>query len=415
MFETLFVYPGVRARHEEGPFTEARKRFLKYSAEQGMARATLLRIARELLVVAERLDVGRGTTFCLPEIEAAANRWACEQRRRHRVEQVRWSQGLFVQTAVNWLRFLGILKVPAPALTPGADLLAKFATYGIAERGLSAVTIRNRCWHVQKFLEWLTAQNRSFVDVCLQDVHTFLAGRGQQGWSRVSVASSAKALRAFFCYAAQQGHYPANLAAGIDSPRLFRHEGLPTGPTWPDVQRLIAATDGDRGRDIRDRAILMLLAVYGLRSGEVSKLCLEDVDWERNQLTVRRSKQRRVQQYPLVTGVGEAILRYLQQVRPRGSHRELFLTLKAPFHPLSAGGLYDLVSSRLSQLAIPAPRRGPHALRHACAQHLVAEGFSLKQIGDHLGHRSTDATRIYAKVDLSGLREVADFPLGGLV
>jgi len=90
------------------------------------------------------------------------------------------------------------------------------------------------------------------------------------------------------------------------------------------------------------------------------------------------------------------------------------LTSKAPLRRLSHGALYHLVSTRLDALGIQVPRRGPHSLRHACAGHLVAEGFSLKEIGDHLGHRSAYATRIYAKVDLVGLREVASFDLGGL-
>jgi integrase/recombinase XerD len=115
-----------------------------------------------------------------------------------------------------------------------------------------------------------------------------------------------------------------------------------------------------------------------------------------------------------VSEVGEAILRYLQQVRPRCARREMFLTLKAPFRRLSQGALYRVVSTRLGALGIQVPRRGPHCLRHACAGRLVAEGFSLKEIGDHLGHRSTEATRIYAKVDLVGLREVANFDLRGL-
>jgi integrase len=195
---------------------------------------------------------------------------------------------------------------------------------------------------------------------------------------------------------------------------MFQHEGLPVGPPWPDVQRLIASTSGDTARDIRDRVILMLLATYGLRSGEVAGLCLKDVNWESEILAVSRPKQRRAQEYPLVSEVGEALLRYLQQVRPRCARREIFLTLKAPFRRLSQGALYHLVSTRLSGLGIRIPRRGPHSLRHACAGHLVAEGFSLKEIGDHLGHRSAEATRIYAKVDLVGLREVANFDLGGL-
>lgn len=73
-----------------------------------------------------------------------------------------------------------------------------------------------------------------------------------------------------------------------------------------------------------------------------------------------------------------------------------------------------MASARMSLLGISAPHTGPHSLRHACATHLVTEGLSLKEIGDHLGHRSSLSTRIYAKVDLPGLREVAAFDLGGL-
>ena len=54
-------------------------------------------------------------------------------------------------------------------------------------------------------------------------------------------------------------------------------------------------------------------------------------------------------------------------------------------------------------------------MRHACAAHLLASGFSFKEIGDHLGHRSPESTRIYAKVDLAGLRTVADLPLKDLL
>ena len=168
----------------------------------------------------------------------------------------------------------------------------------------------------------------------------------------MSVATSAKALRAFFKHAALRGWCTATIATGIDGPRLFRHEGLPTGPSWPDVKRLIATTVGDSARDIRDRAILILLATYGLRSGEVSGLRLEDVNWESEKVSIWRSKQRRAQEYPLVSEAGEAILNYLQEARHLRAQREIFLTSKAPFHRLSQGALYHLVSTRLSVLGI---------------------------------------------------------------
>jgi len=326
----------------------------------------------------------------------------------------RWSHEFFVQTATAWLHFLGRLEVPQPRIVPGADRLADFDAYRRNERGLSPATIRNQSWHVEKFFGWLDEQNRSFAEVSLEDVDAFLADEGKHGWCRVSVATSAKALRAFFQYAAGRGWCAASIASGIDGPRLFQHEGLPIGPCWPDVQRLIASSDGDSARDIRDRAILILLATYGFRSGEVAGLRLEDVNWEREIISIVRPKQRRAQEYPLVSEAGEAILLYLQRGRPSCTRREVFLTSKAPLCRLSHGALYHLVSTRLGALGIQVPRRGPHSLRHACAGRLVAEGFSLKEIGDHLGHRSAYATRIYAKVDLVGLREVASFDLGGL-
>jgi site-specific recombinase XerD len=97
------------------------------------------------------------------------------------------------------------------------------------------------------------------------------------------------------------------------------------GPSWADVQRLLASTEGDRPKDIRDRAVLLLFAVYGMRVGEVRMLRLEDLDWAQELLYVTRPKPRRRQAYPLAYTVGEAILRYLQEVRPRAPDREVFL------------------------------------------------------------------------------------------
>jgi site-specific recombinase XerD len=175
---------------------------------------------------------------------------------------------------------------------------------------------------------------------------------------------------------------------------------------------LLATTEGDRPADIRDRAILLLLAVYGLRAGEVRHLRLEDFDWEQELLSVTCPKTRQTRTYPLSRLVGDAVLRYLKEVRPRSVHRELFLALHAPIRPLRE--LWGIVAKRLRPLGVSIPHHGPHALRHACAAHLLAQGLSLKEIGDHLGHRDPDATRLYAKVDLVGLRQVGDFDLGGL-
>ena len=415
MFDTLFHYPGVLARHRDGPSAQERECFLIHCASAGATRQTLLHLASELLLIARHINLSDDSLIDFQEVEAACERWVRHQRRHRRIHDPRFCRQHFVQTATRWLRFLGCLEQPPAKPAAFTDLIDEFADYMRKERGLSPHTIHNRCWHVQAFLRWLGEHGGCIADVSLEQIDSFLALKGTQGWCRVSVASIAAALRSFFVYRAAQGRCTTHLAAGIEGPRLFSQEALPVGPNWSDVRLLIASTATDHPQDIRDRAILLLLAVYGLRCGEVVALTLDDVNWEQNILHVSRPKQRCKQDYPLATEVGEAILRYVQLVRLRCASRSLFLTVRAPLRPLVANSLHHLVATRMKALNIQCPRRGPHALRHACATHLVAEGLSLKQIGDHLGHRSPDATRIYAKVDLAGLRQVADFDLGGLL
>jgi site-specific recombinase XerD len=415
MFDTLFRYPRVLARHCEGPAANDRDRFLAHCANGGTAHSTLLGLAPELLAIARRIELDGSHSIPLVEIETAADRWVAYQRRHHRVRTARFTRERFIQTATAWLRFLGRLQEPQGEPAAFAELTHEFECYLREERGLSPRTIRTRLWHVQAFLHWLSEQGSGLGELRLEQIDVFLALRRTQGWCRVSMAAIVSALRCFFRYAGERGWCATILAAGIEGPRMFAHEALPVGPKWEEVQRLIASTDTDDPQDIRDRAILLLLAVYGLRSGEVVALTLDDVGWEHDILHVSRPKQRCKQDYPLVATAGQAILRYLQWVRPRIRSRSLFLTIKAPYRPLVAASLHYLVSTRLTALNICCPRRGPHALRHACATHLVAEGLSLKQIGDHLGHRSAYATRTYAKVDLAGLRQVADIPLGDLL
>lgn len=274
--------------------------------------------------------------------------------------------------------------------------------------------LQTRYQQITNFLEAIWHPGISLSAISVKDVDAYLAHQGNQGWRRASLHTLASTLRSFFRYA-EGRKWCSAISAAIEAPRLFAQEGLPLGPTWGEVQKLIASTTGDRAGDIRDHAILLLLAVYGLRRGEVARLRLDDVDWEGEVLHVVRPKQRCTQRYPLVASVGNAIVRYLKEARPQCACRELFLTLHAPIRPLLPASITPIVHSRLAAFGVNVPRRGAHCLRHACARHLLASGFSLKQIGDQLGHRSASATLHYARVDLDGLRQVAELDLGGVL
>lgn len=413
MFDLLFKHPATRRRHQSGPLAQERLAYLKHLADGGMRHASLLGVAPYLLVIARYLHLAKrgDEAIGVDEIERKAALWA---RRRsapnHRPGHD--SRANFRWHAIDWLRFLGRLKPPLAPADPHAELMAAYADYMRRDRGFSAGSIRMRLWAVRRFLDRLGISAGSVHELTITRIDETLQKMVTEcRWARRTVQSQAEHLRGFLRYAEMHG-WPQGLAQAIQSPRVFSQTSLPRGPSWNDVRRLIATTEGDRPADIRDRAILLLLAVYGLRADEVRRLRVEDFDWNLERLTVRCPKSRRTRTFPLCRSVGDAVLRYVKEVRPRSDHRAVFLSLQYPICPL--GNVWRVVAKRLRPLGVSLPHHGPHCLRHACASHLLTGGLSLKEIGDHLGHRRSESTRIYAKVDLTGLRQVADFDLGGL-
>jgi len=418
MFDRLFEKRHTVARLQNGPLAEERLRYLAHLAKQQMSRLTLRAIAMYTVVVAKTLSLADRPRVLITrsEIEATAKHWA---QRRSRSPGMRFSlhaRKAFKGHAIRWLAFLGRLQPEAVVEQPYANRVARFSEYQLRERGLSPNTVAYERRTIHQFLNECADAGLPLKGLTVVQVDQMLSKRvREQGYARSTVSRLSQVLRGFFRFAERRGWCRCGLAVGIMAPRVFRQEGLPTSPSWGDVKRLLAATEGEQPVHIRNRALLMLLAVYGLRAGEVTALRLEDFDWEREMLHVPHSKSQRPRSYPLCRSVGNAILRYVRQVRPRTDRREAFLTLVAPFRPVTTSALGILVRRHLRALGLVLPHYGPHVLRHACATHLLGQGLSLKEIGDHLGHRSPDSTRIYAKVDLVALRCVADFRLEDLL
>jgi len=414
MYVTLFKHPKTIARHHAAPLLKAREQFLESCANNGYSHAMLVKIAWVLFSIAPCIDIENGK-ITTRDIEQAIDNRVRLRNFSQNVKIAKSTRQLFIHIATDWLRSLGCFEEPSETEGPFSALIISYARYLSEDRGLSPATISTRCERLNWFFQSLQPSRNSLDTIKIADVDAFIEAKGNKGWKRSSLSSLASSLRGFFRYAEGMGWCRPGIAAVIESPRIYAFEGLAKGPRWEDVQRLLASTRGDCPNEIRAHAILMLLAVYGFRRSEVARLQLNDLDWAGEKIMVSRSKQRRIQHYPLLYEVGEAILRYLHKVRPCSKHRDLFLTLSAPIRPLSAESISPIVRSRLRSLGIALPHYGAHCLRHACANHLLASGFTLKQIGDYLGHRAANSTLKYTKIDLGGLQKVSDFDLGGLL
>ena len=406
MFELLYKDPATIAKYRLAPLLEERERYLRVVVASGAVGDVVRRVARAQLLLVELLN--------LPDADIPVRLATAEtvaQERCRNIPEV--SAANFRRHGFRWLRFLGWLEERVPDAHPHARQVEAFAAWMRDDRGLSEATVSNCCYESDRLFAWAADRNLMLADITIGEVDDYLAERiARGGLRRTSARTAAGRVRSLFRFAEMRNWCRPGIAGCIMPPLAYPDRPVPKGFDRDEVERLLATTEGSTPVDFRDRAVLTILATCGLRAGEVGALRVENIDWERDMLRVFRPKIGRTDTFPLTPSVGNVLMDYLLKVRPEaGRERALFLTLQAPFRPLTSGAIGMIVRSRANRLGITGKRLGAHALRHAAAQRLVDEGCGLKTVGDFLGHSSPSATAAYAKIDLASLRPVADICL----
>ena len=281
MFNQFFQRPNTIRRQLDAPLLEERLHYLTYRAEQEIAHAVLHKTSNYQLIIIKYLRLKRNNhIYTFKEIETAAKRWARDQKRHLKGVSCSTCKDAFIREAKHWLQFLGRLETPKQPPLPSQ--VAEFVNYMRKEQDLSEATIHTRRHRLQKFFSQIKKDPGQFLAhlTSAQLDAIQIQQLNQRVYSLLTIQKHCTILRAFFHYAERRGWCRPGIVNCIQSPRIYKHDTLPSSPSWQDVQRLLKTTEGNCPSDIRARAIILLLAVYGLRSNEVCHLCLEDFDWE---------------------------------------------------------------------------------------------------------------------------------------
>lgn len=411
LFNLWFKRRHALKRHTTAPLLQERLLYLQHLTDLKAKECSLRVIASYLLIIMDSLRFYTIRMVTLHEIEEAAQKWAENEKvSRRKSTFSKFSKRRFIYNAGTWFKMLGCLvKEPKPTI-PFQEYRDKYMEYMMQGQGLAEETVYNRSLVLKDFLTNVNVPLQTLSAILPSTIDEVVTRKyDRDGYSRKSVQSYASVVRSFLKYAENQQWCQKGIADSVKAPRVYRHETLPSSPHWNDIKKLLSNSQTDYPTDIRDHAVLMLLSVYGMRRSEASGLKLEDIDWENERIYLRRAKGSKPQIFPLSRIVGETILRYLKEVRPHHCKlKEVFIALRSPYRALTPNAIYAIVSRRLKPLNLPIKHHGPHALRHACATHLINQGFSLKEVSDHLGHQELETTRIYARVDLVNLRKVAE-------
>ncbi|WP_245671798.1 site-specific integrase [Nocardia amamiensis] len=302
---------------------------------------------------------------------------------------------------IDFLKSTG-LRIYSPFCTdPWEATLADYREWLVTDRGLAETTIVRYEKLARRFLA--DGCPPGVGDLTGADIVAFLLAES----ARVSVGAvkgRVAELRSLLRYLYLRGLIPRPLISAVPPVAGWHDVGIPKAITAPEVQQLLDSCDRDDPVQVRDYAILTLVARLGLRSIEVARLEVSDIDWRGGRI-ILRGKASREDAMPMPVDVGEALSTYLTTARPATPLRPVFVTCKAPLRGIRADLVSDVTRRACDRAGLP--RLGAHRLRHSLATELLRQGVALVDISQVLRHRDLATTAIYAKIDVATLRDIA--------
>jgi site-specific recombinase XerD len=410
MLEFYFSYRGVLKRLRSGALGDDMDRIAEHFFTLGYKRASariyLSRIARFSRFAATRcgsMPIGQDV------VESYLRTFSTDTPRVGAVSALGHARRVASE------RF--IASVPSAADDPDAALLASFSDYLRKVRGLEPKSREGVLLGARRFLDWLRHHHPGQDLKALTAEHVLAAVEHQLSLSATSATRTAAIshIRSHLRFLHWAGHHDEDLARVVPSTPHWRLAHLPPRLPWDDVRRAIDAIGAATPIDLRDRAVVLLLATTGIRNGELRALQLQDIDWRAGEVLVRRTKGKRDRVAPLLEETGAALADYILRARPKVDSQYLFLSFRPPVGPFKcAAPVSRIVRKRLRRAGIELGRvGGAHLLRHSLATQLVERRRPINEVADLLGHRSINTTALYVKVATSQLAEVAlPFPGG---
>ena len=284
----------------------------------------------------------------------------------------------------------------------------EFASYARQHGELQPTTVQVYLRCLDIFMRFLSRrQVKTIARMKLADLDAFMAQQGERMKPK-SLYVVRAALRFFLKWLYVEGKLATDFSCRLLRPSRFSADQRPKYLPWAKVEKLLAGMERSTLAGKRDYAILIMLALHGLRAGEVAKLRVEDIDLKEGSFLLRCRKDGRCARLPLAPRAKEALEDYLR-LRGKEPREEVFLNAPPPPQPLAVSTISDIAHTHL-RLRFPRglPSYGSHVFRHSFAKCLLDRGARLADLGLILGHRNLRSTMIYARIATKELGEVAD-------
>jgi len=320
-----------------------------------------------------------------------------------------------IRTLARYLNAVGLIETgaiqQAPLVSSTTLLSNEYVDYLREVRGFAASTISHHRFASRCFLDHLETSEVTLDSLQAGDIEAYIT-QASKRMCRASLQHEIAAVRGMLRFLSTNGRVRTGLDRQIDTPRLYRLEQLPRALPWKTVTTLLKGIDRKSAMGLRDYAMFLLIATYGLRASEVVAITLDDIHWRQGSLRIHQRKTSSPLELPLTNEVSAALVKHLRRTPPTAPHRRVFLRMRAPIGLLKPTAITEAFQSLVRKSGLQIPSHGPHCLRHSFAVELLKNGTPLKTIGDILGHRTAESTAVYLRLATGDLREVS-LPIPG--
>lgn len=286
-----------------------------------------------------------------------------------------------VRTLARYLNTVGMIDTGPIERTPSASsatlLSEQYVRYLQEVRGCAASTISHHRLASRCFLEHLEACSIALVSVQPRDIEAYITQAGQR-LCRASLQHEVAAVRGLLRFLSTDGRVRTGLDSQIDTPRLYRLEQLPRALPWDTVTTLLKSIDTKSAMGLRDYAMFLLIATYGLRASEVVAISLDDIRWRQGSLRIHQRKTSSPLELPLTNEVSDALVKHLRRTPPTAPYRRIFLRMRAPIGMLKPTAITEAFQALVRGSGISIPFQGPHCLRHYAACGIVDTRLPLR-------------------------------------
>ncbi len=286
-------------------------------------------------------------------------------------------------------------------------LMKAFLTFKRSRR-LREVTLNKIESHMSNLNFWLSTNGIfSIHDISCHHIITYIKSLDPNKKSLIH--DSLMDLRGFFKFLYEKGIISTNIATFIPKDNYQKRAKLPAYYTEEEIEKLLRSVDRGNIVGKRDYAILVLAAYLGLRASDIARLRFENLHWDQNTIILRQYKTGKNITLPLLAVVGNALLDYIQYGRPKSDEHYIFLLVISPFLPVRPQTIAGMINRRFSYAGFKSinRRHGGHALRHSLVKELLNNNQSLPVISEVLGHKNTNSTRHYIRIDTQSLGQCA--------